>query len=97
MTESLYIDPESGGIVPIGDFESNEEEFGEAEDAADPDMSTAAGEEEVVEDQIQLLYPDAPSNLFLVKESAAAGRYTVTVGFDEVATAVEYEVRVTKV
>lgn len=95
---NFYIDPESGGIVPMPDVDLDAEDAEDvnAEEGLEGFYETG-GDAESVPEENQRLYPAAPIGLFLVDTTNVAGRYNLQVGFQEVPTAVQYEVRVTKV
>lgn len=92
---NFYIDPETGGIVPLP--ESEDIDFDPEENEELEESFETMVEDDVAPEEDQRLYPSAPTGLFLVDSKNVAGRYNLSVGFEESPTAVEYEVRVTKV
>jgi len=91
----FYIDPESGGIFPLPEADLDTEDVDAEDEMGEPYETSEDAESAPEEDQT--LYPAAPTGLFLIDSTNVAGRYNLQIGFQEVPTAVEYEVRVTKV
>lgn len=94
---NFYIDPESGGIIPLPEEDLDAEDVDAEDEIGETYETYETGEDiESSPEEDQVLYPAAPTGLFLVDSTNVAGRYNLQIGFQEVPTAVEYEVRVTK-